>query len=86
MKIIFSSYARQELNDATHYYEYELQGLGKLFRVEVRKAAKRIADYPESWVVEKGDVRKYLLHKFPYKLLYSIEKKSYFYHSYRTSA
>jgi len=28
MKVIFSKYARQELDDATHHYEIEYQGLG----------------------------------------------------------
>ena len=73
MKVIFSKYARQELDDATQYYEMEYQGLGKRFREEVRKAAKRISEYPEAWSVERGDVRKCILHKFPYKLLYSVE-------------
>ncbi len=53
MKVIFSSYAKQELDDATHYYEFELRGPGKLFRTEVSQAAKRIAVYPQSWSIEK---------------------------------
>jgi len=73
MRVIFSKLARQELEDATHYYEIEFQGLGKRFRVEIRRAVKRISEYPEAWSVERSDVRKCLLHKFPYKLLYSIE-------------
>ena len=48
MRVIFSKLAKQELDDATRYYEVELQGFGKLFREEVRKAAKRIAVYPEA--------------------------------------
>ena len=78
MRVIFSKLAKQELDDATRYYEVELQGFGKLFREEVRKAAKRIAVYPEAWSVERRDVRKCLLHKFPYKLLYSIEENHLF--------
>jgi len=78
MKVIFSSYAKSELDDATHYYEYELQGLGELFRSEIKQTAKRIANYPELWTIEKGEIRKCLLHKFPYKLLYSIEKDHIF--------
>ena len=35
MRVIFSKLARQELEDATHYYEIEFQGLGKRFRVEI---------------------------------------------------
>ena len=78
MKVIFSKYARQELDDATQHYEIEYQGLGKRFRDEVRKAAKRISEYPEAWSVERGEVRKCILHKFPYKLLYSIESNHVF--------
>lgn len=74
MRVVFSKIAKQELDDATHYYEIELLGLGKRFREEARKAAIRIAEYPEAWSVERGEVRKCLLHKFPYKLLYSIEE------------
>jgi plasmid stabilization system protein ParE len=78
MKVIFSKYARQELDDATHYYEIEYQGLGKRFRDEVRKAAKRISKYPAAWSLEHCEVRKCILHKFPYKLLYSIESNHVF--------
>ena len=74
MKVIFSKYAKQELNDAVHYYELEHEGLGRRFKEEVKKAAIRISEYPKAWSVERGDVRKCLLHKFPYKLLYSIEE------------
>jgi plasmid stabilization system protein ParE len=73
MKVVFSRLAKQELDDASRYYEIEYRELGKRFRGEVRDAAKRIAKYPEAWPVERGEIRKCLLHKFPYKLLYSIE-------------
>ena len=73
MKIIFSKYAKLELEGATHFYELEYKGLGQRFKEEVKKAAIRISEYPRAWSVERGDVRKCLLHKFPYKLLYSIE-------------
>jgi len=74
MKVIFSKYAKLELEDAAHFYELEYEGLGRRFKEEVNKAAIRISEYPKAWSVERGDVRKCLLHKFPYKLLYSIEK------------
>ena len=78
MKVIFSKFAKQELDDATNFYEIESPGLGKRFREEIRKAAKRITEYPEAWSVERGDVRKCLLHSYPYKLLYSIEQDHIF--------
>ncbi len=74
MRVIFTKYAKQELEDAARYYELEYAGLGKGFKEEVRRAALRIAEYPQAWSLERGDVRKCLLHKFPYKLLYSTEE------------
>jgi hypothetical protein len=56
----------------------EYSGLGGRFKEEVGRAALRIAEYPRAWSVERGDVRKCLLHKFPYKLLYSIEGVAHF--------
>ena len=74
MRVIFTRIARQELDDAVRYYELEYSGLGRRFKEEVRKAALRIAEYPQAWSIERGDVRKCLLHRFPYKLMYSVEE------------
>ena len=73
MKVIFSSFARNELEDAFNYLELEFEGLGDRFKSEVKSAVERIARHPLAWSVERGEVRKCLLHKFPYKILYSIE-------------
>lgn len=74
MKVVFSNLAKRELEDATNFYEMEFEGLGKQFLAEVKKAAFRISEYPKAWTVERGEVRKCLLPRFPYKLLYSIEQ------------
>ncbi len=71
----FTVIAQQELEDAVRYYELEHPGLGHRFKEEVKRAVLRILSHPQAWSVERGDVRKYLLHKFPYKLLYSIEER-----------
>ena len=73
MHAIFSKLAKQELDDATRHYEIESQGLGKRFPEEIKKAIIRICDFPDAWSVERGEIRKCLLHRFPYKVLYSIE-------------
>lgn len=74
MRVIFTRLARQEVEDAVRFYELEYSGLGRKFKEEVRKAALRIAAYPEGWSIERGNVRKCLLHKFPYKLLYAVDE------------
>ncbi len=42
MKIIFSEYAKLELEDATYFYELEFEGLGQRFKEEVEKALNRL--------------------------------------------
>jgi plasmid stabilization system protein ParE len=74
MKVIFDKLAQLELKDATEFYELEVAGLGKRFQMEVKQGIRRICEYPLVWTKERGDIRKYILHKFPYKILYSIEE------------
>jgi plasmid stabilization system protein ParE len=74
MNVIFLKYAKQELDDATQFYEMEFSGLGPRFREEVKNTVSRIVEYPEAWPQERGDIRKCMLYKFSYVLLYSIEK------------
>ena len=74
MRVIFTRIATQELEDAVRFYELEYAGLGRSFKEEVKKAALRVAEYPKAWSIERGEVRKCLLHKFPYKLMYSVEE------------
>lgn len=74
MRVIFTRIARQELEDAVRFYELEYSGLGRRFKEEVRTSALRVAEYPNAWSIERGEVRKCLLHRFPYKLLYSVEE------------
>ncbi len=78
MRVVFSTFAIQELEDAQQFYEMEFSGLGQRFRQEVKKAIDRIIAYPKAWSRERGDIRKCLLHTFPYKVLYSIEEDHIF--------
>ncbi|MFN3680696.1 MAG: hypothetical protein ACK4VP_01465 [Nitrospira sp.] len=48
MRVIVTRYAKQELEDAVRYYELEYAGLETRFKEEVRRAALRIAGYPQA--------------------------------------
>lgn len=78
MKVIFSKFAKLELEDAVNFYELEYSGLGSRFKKEIEKAVLLIAKYPKAWSIARGEIRKYILHNFPYKLLYSIEEDHIF--------
>ncbi len=74
MKIIFNALALEELKDAVDYYNFETPGLGDIFKEEIKKSLHRIAMYPAFFPILTKDIRKYVLYKFPYKILYTIEK------------
>ena len=73
MNLRISEFAQEELNDGVFYYELQQPGLGIRFKREVQDSINRIKRNPNTWPKERGEVRKYLLHKFPYKILYSIQ-------------
>ena len=74
MRVIFTELAKKELDDTVTYYEAEYFGLGLKFKEETKLSIERITEHPKAWSIERGEVRKALLHRFPYKILSSIEK------------
>ena len=74
MKVVFSKFAKNELDDAVAFYEAEFAGLGLKFKAEIKSSILRIKEHPQAWSIERDEIRKALLHRFPYKILYSIEK------------
>lgn len=73
MRILFAPEARAEFDSAERYYEQQVPGLGLRFRHEVRAALQRLRRWPLAAPVERGEVRRLLLSRFPYKLLYAVE-------------
>ena len=73
MKLIFSPEARREFEEAERYYACQAPGLGSEFRKSVKEALPRIRTWPLSCPVERGEIRRLTLSRFPYKLLYSVE-------------
>jgi plasmid stabilization system protein ParE len=67
----FLAEAEAELDVAVAHYEAQAPGLGKEYTVEVRQALSRIEDHPEAWQRLGRRVRRYLLHRFPYGLIYA---------------
>ena len=72
MNIVFGSLAGREYDDAFNYYEAEESGLGGKFRRAVWGAIGIIEQYPHSSPEILPGVRKVLLRRFPYKLLYAV--------------
>jgi plasmid stabilization system protein ParE len=69
----FHRLAELELNEAIEYYELERPGLGAAFLNEVERCVRSISEHPEAGPVIRADVRRRLLRRFPYGLLYSVK-------------
>jgi plasmid stabilization system protein ParE len=70
--VIFHPLVVQELINAAVYYEEENQGLGLEYLSEVERAANLLIRYPNSGSVIRGFVRRLILPRFPYSLLYRV--------------
>ncbi|HZT77571.1 MAG TPA: type II toxin-antitoxin system RelE/ParE family toxin [Vicinamibacterales bacterium] len=72
MIVSFNSLAEQELNDAAQYYDLESAGLGAAFLNEVGRCCASIVERPEAGYAVVGAVRRRLIPRFPYAVLYTL--------------
>ena len=73
MKVLFSDFAKSEVEDAAAYLDLESDGIGAAFEDDVRRAATLISSFPQAGAIERPRIRRVLLHKFPYKLIYAVK-------------
>ena len=71
--VIFDPDARTEFLSAVQYYENCQSGLGRRFRLVVESAVQDITESSFRYRVLHAPFRRYLLQKFPYAIIYSIE-------------
>ena len=74
MKLSFHPEADTEFFASIEYYEQCESGLGYDFSVEVYSAVQIILKQPTAWPVIEDDVRRFLINRFPFGILYSIEE------------
>lgn len=71
--IIFLPEAEEEMNEAARYYDSQASGLGTDYLSEVERAVETIAESPMTWPKIEGDLRRRLVRRFPFGILYFIE-------------
>lgn len=74
MKYIYHPEALAEYADAALYYEERTVGLGADFTVEVESAIQSVLNTPDRWRCIEEDIRRFLVRRFPYGILYTIEQ------------
>ncbi len=73
ISVVFDPDAKAEFLAAVQYYESCQSGLGRRFKLFVHSAIQKIADTPFQYRLIHTHFRRYLLPKFPYAILFSIE-------------
>jgi hypothetical protein len=71
VKVRFLPEAEAELDQAVADYDSRQRGLGREFAAEVRQALSRIEDHPQAWQPLGRRTRRYLMHRFPFGLVYA---------------
>ena len=72
MKLRFLTLAQQELDDAVAWYNEQSIGLGYDFLDEVDRAVRRTIAFPMSCPEIEQGLRRCLLARFPYGLIYGM--------------
>ena len=76
--VLFHRLADRELAEAIQFYEDRSAGLGSRFRDHVSGAVDFLREFPLAAPVLDFGVRKRVVRKFPYNLLYSVEDEYIF--------
>jgi toxin ParE1/3/4 len=71
--VVFLPQAEQEMLEAARFYESQTAGLGVDYLSEVERAVRTIAESPTIWPVIEGELRRRLIRRFPFGILYRIE-------------
>ena len=73
MTFDFHPEAEAEFIEAVGFYDKVEPSLGEEFSLEVLAAIRNILSYPNAWPVLEGSIRRCLINRFPYGVLYSAE-------------
>ncbi|MCM3904094.1 MAG: type II toxin-antitoxin system RelE/ParE family toxin [Pyrinomonadaceae bacterium] len=75
MKISFLTPAQTEFEEAMQYHDEQRVGLGIEFSKEVVQALDRISHYPEAWSQLSSRIRRCLVNRFPYSVIYEVRSE-----------
>ena len=65
--------AEEEMTDASVFYEAATSGLGAGFLDEIQRVVNILCDHPELGQPVGRGLRRALLHRFPFSIIYSVE-------------
>ncbi len=73
--VIFLTPAEEEMLEAASHYNRQVPGLGLDFLTEVQETVARIIENPELGTVLQREIRRWLVRRFPFGVLYRIDEE-----------
>jgi len=73
-QMILRPEAEKDIDEAFGWYEDKRTGLGHDFLLQIDAALKFIQRNPEIALVEHKGTRKHIIKRFPYKIIYCLQK------------
>jgi len=73
-KIVFLQAAENEMLATAEYYESKATGLGTNFLSTIQQSLEGIATNPKAAPVIRDNIRRRIVHRFPYGVLYKIDR------------
>lgn len=73
MKVRFLSPAQSEVDDAVVWYDSQSRSLGTKFLDELDRTIRRIVAFPLASTIIEEDLRRCLLSRFPYGIIYGVD-------------
>ena len=72
MRVEFHPSTVDDVNEAASHYGRARTGLGAEFRAEIEAVVDRIARDPSQFPIVETHIRRCIVHRFPYSVLYRI--------------
>jgi toxin ParE1/3/4 len=73
MHVVYHPLAEAELVEAARYYEERAPALGGQFLDAVNAGVREIRQAPGRWQLVEGNVRRYMLSRFPFAIYFSVQ-------------
>jgi plasmid stabilization system protein ParE len=65
--------AEEEMTEASVFYQASSNGLGSDFLDDVQRVVDNLSEHPYLGTVVGPNLRRMLLHRFPFSIIYSVE-------------
>ncbi|MBI5641044.1 MAG: type II toxin-antitoxin system RelE/ParE family toxin [Nitrospirae bacterium] len=76
MKVLFLKPAQAEVDDAVEWYDLQSRSLGTQFLDDLDRAVRRIVAYPLANTKMEEGLRRCLLSRFPYGIIYGVDSET----------